>query len=166
MFDGIIIFRTKSLKRSMMLLILSFLILLFVVDDSGTSGSTGSSGGDKTDLFTWRGISSNGRWFTDMLVVSSSVWMLDWIFGDTSNLWPAVSLDSEFVVGSSGFEHWFINSSTTGDESKHSSVSAGVELFDTRWKFHSGFAGVGVVGDNSAVATRSFGNLTSVTSPC
>jgi len=147
----------------MLLLFLSFLFFFFVVDDSGTSDSTGSSGGDKTDLFTWRGVSSDGRWFTDMLVVSSSVWMLDWIFGDTSNLWPAVSLDSEFVVGSSGFEHWFINSSTTGDESKHSSVSAGVELFDTGWEFHSGFAGVGVVGDNGAVTTGSFSDLTSIT---
>ena len=86
-----------------------------------------------------------------MLMVSSSVWMLDWILGNTSNLWPAVPLYSEFVVSSSGLQHWFINSSTTGDESKHSSVSAGVELFDTRWEFHSGFAGVGVVGDNGAI---------------
>merc|ERR1719198_1649150 len=99
----------------------------------------------------------------DMLMVSSSVWMLDWIFGDTSDLWPAVSLQSEFMVGSSGFEHWFINSSTTSDEAKHSSVSAGVELFDTGWEFYSGFAGVGVVGDNGTVTTGSFSDLTSIT---
>merc|ERR1712179_633248 len=73
------------LKRPIMMLLIlgSFLFFFFVVDDSGTSDSTGSSGSDKTDLFTWRGISSNGGWFTNMLMVSSSVWMLDWIFGDT-----------------------------------------------------------------------------------
>jgi hypothetical protein len=150
-----------------------FLFFFFVVDDSGTSDSTGSSGSDKTDLFTWRGISSNGGWFTNMLMVSSSVWMLDWIFSsvwmldwifsDTSDFWPAVPLHSEFVVGSAGFEHRFVNSSTASDESEHGSVSAGVQLFDTRWKFHSGFAGVGVVGDNGAVTTGSFSDLTSIT---
>jgi hypothetical protein len=147
----------------MMLLILgSFLLFFFVVDDSGTSDSTGSSGSDKTDLFTWRGISSDGRWFTDMLVVSSSVWMLDWIFGDTSDFWPAVPLHSEFMVGSASFKHRFVNSSATGDQTKHSSVSAGIQFFDTWRQFHSGFTGICVVCDNGAVSTWCFGDFTSV----
>jgi len=95
-------------------------------------------------------------------MVSSSVWMLDWILGDTSNLWPAVPLHSEFVVSSSGLQHWFINSSTTGNKTKHGSVSAGVQFFDTRWKLDSSLAGVSVVGNDGAVSTGSFGDLASV----
>merc|ERR1712217_149050 len=72
-------------------------------------------------------------------------------------------VDDSGTSDSSGFEHWFINSSTTSNESKHSSVSAGVELFDTGWKFYSGFAGVGVVGNNGAVTTGSFSDLASIT---
>jgi len=98
-----------------------------------------------------------------MLMVSSSVGMLDWIFSDTSDFWPAVPLYSEFVVGSAGFEHRFVDSSTASDEAEHGSVSAGVELFDTGWKLYSGFAGVGVVGDDGAVSTGSFSDLTSIT---
>jgi len=139
-----------------------YLFFFLVVNNPGTSDSTGPPGSDKTDFLTWRSVSPDSRWFTNMLMVSSSVWMLDWIFSDTSDFWPAVPLHSEFVVGSAGFEHRFVNSSTTSDESEHGSVSAGVQLFDTRWKFHSGFTGVGVVCDDGAVSTGSFCDLTSI----
>jgi len=140
--DGISTFRLKDK-----------LFFFLVVDDPGTSNSSGSPGSDQTDLFTWGGVSSDGRWFTDMLMVTTTVGMFDWILGDTSNLWPAVSLDSELVVSSASLQHWLVDSSTTGDESEHGSVLGSVELFDSGWKLDSGFAGVGVVGDDGAVST-------------
>jgi hypothetical protein len=97
-----------------------------------------------------------------MLMVSSSVGMLDWIFSDTSDFWPAVSLYSELVVSSAGFEHRFVDSSTASDEAKHGSVSAGVQFLDAGWKLDSSFAGVGVVGDDCAVSTGSFSDLASI----
>jgi len=98
-----------------------------------------------------------------MLMVTTTVGMLDWILGDTSYLWPAVSLHSELVVGASGLEHWLVDSSAAGDEAEHGSVAAAVELLDAGWQLHSGLAGVGVVGDNGAVSTGSLGDLASVT---
>jgi len=98
-----------------------------------------------------------------MLMVTTTVWMLDWILGDTSNLWPAVSLHAELVVGSAGLEHWLVDSSTAGDETEHGTVSAAVELLDAGWQLDSGLASVGVVGYNGAVATGSLGNPASVT---
>jgi len=98
-----------------------------------------------------------------MLMVTTTVRMLDWILGDTSHFWPAVSLHAELVVGSAGLEHWLVNSSATSDEAKHSSVSAAVKLLDTRWQLHSGFAGVRVVGNDGAVSTGGFGDLATVT---
>jgi len=98
-----------------------------------------------------------------MLMVTTTVGMLDWILGNTSHLWPAVSLHSELVVSATGLEHWLVDSSATGDKAEHGSVSAAVKLFDTRWKFYSGFASVGVVGDNGAVSTGSLGDFASVT---
>jgi len=139
------------------------LFFLFAVDNSGTSDSTGPSGGDETDLLTWRSVTSNSRRFTNMLMVTTTVGMLDWVFGYTSHLWPAVSLHAELVVGSAGLEHWLVDSSTARNEAKHSSVSAAVKFFDTRWEFHSSFAGVSVVGNDGAVSTRGLGDLASVT---
>jgi len=98
-----------------------------------------------------------------MLMVTTTVRMLDWILGYTSHLWPAVSLDAEFVVGSAGLEHWLVDSSSASDEAKHCSVSAAVKLFDTRWEFYSSFAGVSIVGNDGAVSTGGLGNPASVT---
>jgi len=140
-----------------------FLLFLLAVDNSGTTDSTGSSGGDETDLLTWRSVTSHSGRLTNMLMVTTTVWMLYRVLGDTSHLWPAVSLHAELVVGSAGLEHWLVDSSTASDEAKHSSVSAAVELLDTGWELDSSLAGVGVVGDNGAVATGSLGNLASVT---
>jgi len=89
--------------------------------------------------------------------------MFDGVHGNTSDVRPAVSLNSVFVVSSTGFQHRFVLSSTTGDDTDHSSVGRFVELFGTRWEFDSGFTGIWVVGDDGDVSTRSFSNLTSVT---
>jgi len=97
-----------------------------------------------------------------MLMVTTTVGMLDGVLGDTSHLWPAVSLHAELVVGSASLEHWLVNSSTASDEAEHSSVSAAVELLDAGWELDSGLSSVGVVGDDGAVSTGSLCNPASV----
>jgi len=89
--------------------------------------------------------------------------MFDGVHGNTSHMRPAVSLNSIFVVSSTSFQHRFVLSSTTGDDTDHGSVGRFVQFFGARWKFDSGFAGIGVVGDDGDVSTRSFGDFTSVT---
>jgi len=95
-------------------------------------------------------------------MVTTTVGMLDWILGDTANLWPAITLHSKFVVGATGLQHWLVNSSTAGYQAQRCSVATGVELFDSRWKLHSSSAGIRVVRDNSAVATGSLGDPTAI----
>jgi len=86
-----------------------------------------------------------------MLMVTTTVRMLDWILGDTANLWPAVSLHSKFVVGATGLEHWLVNSTAAGYETQTSSVLAVEELFDARWQLDSSSASIGVVRHDSTV---------------
>merc|ERR1712036_211723 len=100
-----------------------FLFVLLVADDARTTDSTSSSGGNQTDLLTWTGITSHRTWLTDMLMVTTTVGMLDWILGDTTHLWPAVSLHAELVVGAAGLEHWLVDSSAAGDEAQRGTVS-------------------------------------------
>jgi len=89
--------------------------------------------------------------------------MFDRVHGNTSDMRPAVSLNSVFVVSSTGFQHRFVLSSTTSDDTDHSSVGRFVQFLGARWKFDSGFTSIWVVGDDGNISTRSFGNLTSVT---
>jgi len=98
-----------------------------------------------------------------MLMVTTTVRMLDWILGDTTNLWPAVTLHAELVVGSAGLEHWLVNSTTASDQTEASAVLAVEKLLDTRRKLDSSSASIGVVSYNSAVSAGGLGNPATVT---
>merc|ERR1712045_405072 len=152
---------SSSFNRSSYLRHLLF--LLINNDFSGTSDLTSSSGSNKTDLSTWRNSSWNSRRMTNMLMVTTTVGMFNGVRGNTSDMRPAVSLNSIFVISSASFQHRFVLSSTTSDDTDHSSVGRFVQFFHTRWKFDSGLASIWVVSNDGNISTRSFGNLTSVT---
>ena len=59
---------------------------LILGDDLSSPDSTGPAGGDETDLLTGGGSSADGGSLTDMLVVTSSVGMLDGVHSNTTNL--------------------------------------------------------------------------------
>jgi len=98
-----------------------------------------------------------------VLMVTTTVGMFDGVHSNTSHLWPAVPLHSEFVVSPTSFEHRFIDPSATGDAADNSPVGGWVEFLDTRWELDPGPSGVFVVSDDGAVASRGFGDFTTVT---
>ena len=77
---------------------------------SSSSDSTGSLGGDETDLLSAWGISSGSGWVTNVLMVTSSMRMLDWVHSNTSNSWPVSLLGVGLEVGSVGLKEWLISS--------------------------------------------------------
>ena len=89
----------------------------------GPAKTTSTAGGDETDLLTSGFVSSNSGWVTDMLMVTTTVRMLDWVHGNTSNSWPVVSLSLCLVPGSVGLEEWLVGSLTSGDEADHGSAA-------------------------------------------
>merc|ERR1719361_2899054 len=50
-----------------------------------------------------------------MLMVTTTVGMLNRVHSHTSNLWPAVPLDSVFMISPTSFQHWFIAPTTSGN---------------------------------------------------
>lgn len=92
------------------------LLVLLADNESGTADSTGSAGGNETDLLTGRGVAPDCRRLTNMLMITTTVRMFDGILGDTTNLGPAVSLHAVLVVGSAGLEHGLVDSSSACDE--------------------------------------------------
>ena len=132
--------------------------LLRVLDGLGTLQSTSTSGGNKTNLHTWRSHSGHGRWVTNMLMVTTTVWMLYRVHSHTSNLRPAVSLDLVLVVSRTGLEHRLLGSTSSSDLANHGSASRRNELLASAWELDSGEAGVGVVGDDEAVGSGRSGD--------
>merc|ERR1719422_2049371 len=86
-------FRKKRSTPSIMLFSSPIIrLVLGDLDLAGTPDLTSPPGGDETDLPTGRGSPLDGRWVTDMLMVTTTVGMLDGVHGHTSDLGPAVPL--------------------------------------------------------------------------
>jgi len=124
---------------------------VFLLDDlSTTSDETSSSSGNKTNLLTSGNISSHSGWVTNMLMVTTTVRMLDWVHGDTSNSWPVLSLSLHLVPNSVGLEEWLVSSLTTGGNTDHSSAGSDNSLSGSGWESDSGLLEViGVTNDDS-----------------
>ena len=64
----------------------------------GTAEQTCPPGGDETGLLTADGVARDGRGLSDMLVVTTTVRVIDGVHGNTTSTGPAVALGSELVV--------------------------------------------------------------------
>lgn len=85
----------------------------------GTAQQTCPAGGDETGLLTLGGVAGNGRSLTNMLVVTTTVGMVDGVHGHTTSLGPAVALDGELVLGARSLEEGLVGTATTGDDTDH-----------------------------------------------
>ena len=86
---------------------------------------------------------------TDVLMVTTTVWMLDWVHGNTSDSWPVVSLSLLLIPRSVGLQQWLLGSLAASDNADHSSAAADDGLSGTRWESDSGLSSViGVTDDN------------------
>ena len=114
-----------------------------------TSDETGSSGSDKSDLLTSGLVTSDGRWVTNMLMVTTTVGMLDWVHGNTSHSWPVVSLSLCLEPGSVGLEQGLLGSLSSSDETNHGSATTYDGFSGAGWELDSGLLTVlGVTDDN------------------
>lgn len=107
--------------------------------------------------------------------------MVDWVHGNTTCLWPVVALDSELVL-SAGSLCYFISlrfleisgrvsrtherlvgTSTTGNDTDHSTDAAGDNLLGTGWELDTGLALIWVVSDDGNVVSGGTSESTTVT---
>merc|ERR1719215_2025454 len=132
-------------------------------DDAGTPDPTSPSGGDETDLTTSGGTSLGRRGLTNMLMVTTTVGMLNRVHSNTTNLWPAVSLSLVLVIGSASLQQRLVNPTTASDDTDHGAVVGVDNLLAAGGHLNPGLVGIGVVGDNSGVVAGGSGNLSSVT---
>lgn len=100
----------------------------------------------------------------NMLLVSSSVGMLHWVHGHTSDLGPAVTLGLVLVVGASGLEHGLLGTSAASDLSDGGTAGGGQDLLATRGELDTGDACVWVVGNDDGVVPRGASDGASVSS--
>merc|ERR1712025_803511 len=125
---------------------------------------TGSAGGDETNFKTSRSVTTHGRGHTDVLMVTTTVGMLDGVHSNTTNLRPGVPLSLVFEIGSSGLEQRLIDTSTASDDTDRGAVGGRNGLLRSRRQFNLRPVNVWVMGDDGGVVAGSSGELAAITS--
>merc|ERR1719319_290789 len=66
-----------------------------------------------------------------MLMVTTTMGMLNRVHSNTADLGPAVPLGLVLVIGSTSLQHWLVNPSTAGNDANHGTVGAGDDLLSS-----------------------------------
>jgi hypothetical protein len=126
--------------------------------------STSSSGGDETDLLTVRSVTANGRGVTDVLMVTTTMRMFYRIHSNTTNSGPGVTLSLVLVVSTASLQHGLLHTTTTGNETDHSTAVRADSLLLVGGQLNEGLVVIRVVGNNGGESARSTGHSSTVTS--
>jgi hypothetical protein len=155
----------SALSRDSARRVASSSLLLNLEILSTTSDETGSSGGHETSLLTAGSVSRDGRGVTDVLLVTTTMRMVDGVHSNTSNSGPGTSaLRLPSVVGVSSLANGLVGSATAGNDSDHGSAGAWDGGTGARGESHSGLLAVIGVTDDDGGAAGGSGEGASVTS--
>jgi hypothetical protein len=98
-----------------------------------------------------------------MLMISTTVRMVDGIHSNTTSSGPRVSLDTVLVECTSGLQERFINTSSSSNNTNHASSSAGNNLLGTRWELQPCLSLVGIVTDDNDIVAGRTSQCTTIT---
>jgi len=87
-----------------------------------------------------------------VLMVSTTVRMVDGVHSNTTSTRPDVTLGLEFVVRATGLEQGFIDTSTAGDNTDRRTRRSRDGLLCATWEADTGFVVIGVAYDGGVVA--------------
>lgn len=124
---------------------------LLFVPGSGTPQKTRPPSSDKTCLLTWDGLAGDGGSLSDMLMVTTTVGMVDGVLCDAAGARPRVRFDSVFMVCAPGLEHGLVDAAAAGDDADHGAGKGGDDFFRARGQLQPRLALVGVVADDDGV---------------
>jgi len=156
---------TFSLSGKLESVVCSLLLGLLGSDGSlgGTTDLTSSAGSDKTSLLTGGGVSSESGGVTNMLLVTTTVGMVDGVHGDTTDTGPSVSLGLVLPEGAASLEEGLVGSCTASNNTNHGAAVTLDSLAETGGKSDSGLSAFVGVADNDAGGTGSSSEGASVT---
>ena len=124
---------------------------------------TRATGSNETDLLTCDGATLDRRRVTNVLVVTTTVWVVDGVHGNTTSTRPAVALDTVLVVGTAGLEQWLVNTTTTSNDTDSGTSRAWHRLLHTGRQADTRCGTIGIMTNDGRVVTRRAGKRTTVT---
>jgi hypothetical protein len=137
--------------------------LVLVADLLFTTAKTaGTAGSNHTNLLTGDGVALDSGGVTDVLVITTTVRVLNGVHSHTTDHRPPVALSGVLVVSTASFEHGLINTTTASDEANGGTSSGEHGSLDAGGHADTALASLGVVGNNGAVVTGGASNFASV----
>ena len=128
-------------------------VLLLEKELAASSDDTGSLGGNETALLTAGSVSTGRRGVTNVLMVTTTVGMLDGVHGDTSDAGPVPLLRVSLEVRVVRLQQRLVDSLAAGDDADHGSAAALDGLADTGGKSDASLLSVlGVADDDGGDA--------------
>jgi len=97
-------------------------------------------------------------------MITTTVRMFYRIHSNTTDSGPAVTLSLVLVVSTASLQHGLLHTTTTGNETDHSTAIRADSLLLVRGQLDEGLVVVGVVGNNGGESARSTGHSSTVTS--
>lgn len=95
-------------------------LTLLVRDNGlGSTETTSTPGSDETNLLTRRVVPGGGRGMTNVLMVTSSVRVINGIHSNTSDAWPLVTLGPVFEEGTTSLQERLLNTTSSSNDSNH-----------------------------------------------
>merc|ERR1711894_860127 len=89
--------------------------------------------------------------------------MFDGVHTHASHLGPAIPFHLIFVVGTTGLQQRFVDTTATGNDTHTGTVERGDDFLNTGWKLNTGHVGVLVMSDHGCVTSRCTSQLSAVT---
>lgn len=128
-----------------------------------TTQTTRSPRSNETDLGTSGSIASDGRCLAEMLMVTTTVGMVNRIHGHTLHVRPVLAtLGLPLVVRVACLENWFFIDTTTGNNTDHGAAGHGDRFLGTTGQLDASLSFIGVVSNDSAVGSSSTSHHTTV----
>jgi len=97
-----------------------------------------------------------------VLMVTTTVGVVNWVHGNTTSTGPVVSLGLEFIVSSASLEQGLVNPSTTSDDTDGCAGTTRDGLFRTGWETDAGLVVFGRVSDDCSVGSGRPGERTTI----
>lgn len=129
-----------------------------------TTQQTGSARSNKTNFLSRGGRTGHSGRVTNVLVVTTTMRMLNGVHGHTTHLGPAVSLHLVLVVGVSGLQHGLVDTATTCNDTNHSTGVAADGLSCTRGETDTRLQTIIAVADDGGVSPTGASKSTAVSS--
>ena len=133
------------------------------LDGLTTTNTARAASSNQTDLLARGRVARHRRRVTNVLMVTTSVRMLDGVAGNTTNLGPAVALSAEAVERVTGLEDWLLDTATAANDADHRAAARRDRLLLAAGQLQAGAARLEVVRNDDAVVTRGAGERATVT---